>query len=81
MKGDWMRVAAAARAHGKAAAFMPADRAWVDRVQALGNTMLGVGTDHGLLGSAVEQMVAGVMAVDGKFSSNNQQESNRGEQQ
>lgn len=75
------RVAAAARAHGKVAAFMPADRAWIDRVQALGYTMLGVGTDHGLLGAAVQQMVANVMSAGDDPSGRSSPDSNRGGQQ
>jgi 2-dehydro-3-deoxyglucarate aldolase/4-hydroxy-2-oxoheptanedioate aldolase len=60
------RVAAAARAHGKAAAFMPAGRAWIERVQALGYSMLGVGTDHGMLGAAVQGLVNQVMTSAAK---------------
>jgi len=54
------RVAEVARRHGKAAGFMATDRAWVERVRAMGYTMIAVGTDPGLLGAAVGQLVAAV---------------------
>ena len=54
------RVAEAAGRHGKAAGFMATDRAWVERVRAMGYTMIAVGTDPGLLGAAVGQLVGAV---------------------
>jgi len=36
------------------------DRAWVERVRAMGYTMIAVGTDPGLLGAAVRQLVGAV---------------------
>lgn len=51
------RVARVARAHGKAAGFMATDAAWIDRVREMGYTMIAVGTDMGLLGSATRQLV------------------------
>jgi 2-keto-3-deoxy-L-rhamnonate aldolase RhmA len=56
------RVAEVARRHGKAAGFMATDRAWIDRVRAMGYTMIAVGTDPGLLGAAVRGLVEHVDA-------------------
>jgi 2-keto-3-deoxy-L-rhamnonate aldolase RhmA len=57
------RVAKAAKAHGKVAGFMATDTAWIDRVRAMGYTMIAVGTDVGLLGAATRSLVR---HVDGK---------------
>ena len=54
------RVAGAARAHGKAAAFMATDARWIERVKDWGYTMIGVGTDHGLLVAGASALVAKV---------------------
>ncbi len=56
------RVAEVARRHGKAAGFMATDRAWIDRVRSMGYTMIAIGTDPGLLGSAVQGLVEHVDA-------------------
>ncbi len=56
------KVAEVARRHGKAAGFMATDRAWIDRVRAMGYTMIAVGTDPGLFGSAVQALVEQVDA-------------------
>jgi 2-dehydro-3-deoxyglucarate aldolase/4-hydroxy-2-oxoheptanedioate aldolase len=50
-------VADVARRHGKAAGFMATDPAWVDRVKAMGYTMIAVGTDVGLLADATKRLV------------------------
>jgi 2-dehydro-3-deoxyglucarate aldolase/4-hydroxy-2-oxoheptanedioate aldolase len=50
-------VADVARRHGKAAGFMATDPAWVDRVKAMGYTMIAVGTDVGLLADATRRLV------------------------
>lgn len=51
------RVADVAKKHGKAAGFMATDPAWVDRVKAMGYTMLAVGTDVSLLADATKRLV------------------------
>ncbi len=51
------RVADVARRHGKAAGFMATDPAWIDRVKAMGYTMIAVGTDVGLLTDATRRLV------------------------
>jgi 2-dehydro-3-deoxyglucarate aldolase/4-hydroxy-2-oxoheptanedioate aldolase len=51
------RVAEVARRHGKAAGFMATDRAWIDRVKAMGYSMIAIGTDVGLLGDATRALV------------------------
>ena len=51
------RVADVAKQHGKAAGFMATDPAWVDRVKAMGYTMLAVGTDVSLLADATRRLV------------------------
>jgi 2-dehydro-3-deoxyglucarate aldolase/4-hydroxy-2-oxoheptanedioate aldolase len=51
------QVAEVARRHGKAAGFMATDRAWIDRVRAMGYSMIAIGTDQGLLGAAVQGLV------------------------
>ena len=51
------RVAEVARRHGKAAGFMATDRRWIDRVKAMGYTMIAVGTDVGLLADATRALV------------------------
>lgn len=53
-------VAAVARSHGKAAGFMATNRAWIERVRAMGYSMIAVGTDPALLGAAVRDLVAHV---------------------
>lgn len=58
-------VAEVARRHGKAAGFMATDRAWIDRVREMGYTMIAVGTDPGLLGAAVQGLVAHVDLLGG----------------
>jgi len=52
------RVADACRAHGKIAGFMATDTAWIDRVRAMGYTMIAVGTDMGLLAEGTRRLVA-----------------------
>ncbi len=59
------RVAEVARRHGKAAGFMATDRAWIERVRAMGYSMIAVGTDPGLLGAAVQALVEHVDAKEG----------------
>jgi 2-dehydro-3-deoxyglucarate aldolase/4-hydroxy-2-oxoheptanedioate aldolase len=54
------RVAESARAHGKAAGFMAGDARWIDRVRALGFSMIAVGTDFGLMAAGVRQLTARV---------------------
>lgn len=51
------RVARVARAHGKAAGFMATDAAWVDRVKAMGYTMIAAGTDTGVLQQGYTRLV------------------------
>jgi len=51
------RVAEVARRHGKAAAFMATDAAWIERVRAMGYTMIAGGTDTGLLQDAYARLV------------------------
>ncbi len=51
------RVAEVAHRHGKAAGFMATDRAWIERVRAMGYSMIAIGTDQGLLGAAVQALV------------------------
>ena len=51
-------VAAVARRHGKAAGFMATDAAWIERVRAMGYTMIAGGTDTGLLQDAYARLVA-----------------------
>ena len=51
------RVAEVARRHGKAAGFMATDRVWIDRVKAMGYSMIAIGTDVGLLGDATRALV------------------------
>ncbi|MCM5570408.1 aldolase/citrate lyase family protein [Burkholderiaceae bacterium FT117] len=59
------RVAEVAKRHGKAAGFMATDRAWIERVRAMGYTMIAVGTDPGLFGAAVRGLVAQVAQGEG----------------
>lgn len=54
------RVAQAARAHGKVAGFMAGDTTWMKRLRDMGYTMIALGTDHGLLGAAIQHLVAAV---------------------
>jgi len=58
------RVAQACRAHGKVAGFMATDTAWIDRVRAMGYTMIAVGTDMGLLADATRRLVAHAAAKE-----------------
>ena len=51
------KVAAVARAHGKAAGFMATDAAWIARAREMGFTMIAGGTDTGLLELALKNMV------------------------
>ncbi len=51
------RVARVARENGKAAGFMATDKAWVDRVKALGYTMIAAGTDCGVLQQGYARIV------------------------
>ncbi len=57
------KVAQVARAHGKAAAFMATDAAWIARVREMGYTMIAGGTDSGLLGLAVQNMVGQIQGA------------------
>jgi 2-dehydro-3-deoxyglucarate aldolase/4-hydroxy-2-oxoheptanedioate aldolase len=52
------RVAAAAKAHGKVAAFMATDERWIARVRGWGYTMIAVGTDVGLLTAGTARLTA-----------------------
>jgi len=60
------RVAEVAKRHGKAAGFMATDRAWIERVREMGYSMIAVGTDHGLLGAAVRELVGHVGGSGGE---------------
>lgn len=51
------RVAEVAHRHGKAAGFLATDKAWVQRVQAMGYTMIAVGTDTGLLQQSFSRLI------------------------
>ncbi|MEO6744351.1 MAG: aldolase/citrate lyase family protein, partial [Caldimonas sp.] len=51
------RVAEVSRRHGKAAGFMATDAAWIERVRAMGYTMIAGGTDTGLLQDAYARLV------------------------
>ncbi len=48
-KSAMQRVAHVAHKHRKIAAFMATDVAWIDRVKAMGYTLIATGTDTGLL--------------------------------
>ncbi|MEK9776717.1 MAG: 2-keto-3-deoxy-L-rhamnonate aldolase, partial [Quisquiliibacterium sp.] len=52
------RIAQAARRHGKAAGIMASDQAWIERSRQMGYTMIAAGTDMGLFGSALAQLLA-----------------------
>lgn len=52
------KVVEACRRHGKAAAFMATDAAWIDRAKSMGYTMIAGGTDNGLLQQAFAAQVA-----------------------
>ena len=52
------RIADAARRHGKAAGIMASDRAWIDRARQMNYTMIAAGTDMGLFGSALSELVS-----------------------
>ena len=52
------RVVEACRRHGKAAAFMATDAAWIRRARAMGYTMIAGGTDNALLQQAFAQQVS-----------------------
>jgi 2-keto-3-deoxy-L-rhamnonate aldolase RhmA len=51
------RVADVARRHGKTAGFMATDKRWIDRVKAMGYSMIAIGTDVGLLWDATRGLV------------------------
>jgi 2-dehydro-3-deoxyglucarate aldolase/4-hydroxy-2-oxoheptanedioate aldolase len=57
-----VRVAAAARAHGKVPAFMATDARWIERVRGWGYTMIAVGTDVGLFAAGAKALVGRVGA-------------------
>ena len=59
------KVAQVARAHGKAAAFMATDAAWIARVREMGYTMIAAGTDSGLLEGAVKPLVGQIVGGQG----------------
>ncbi len=59
------KVAQVARAHGKAAAFMATDAAWIARVREMGYTMIAGGTDSGLLELAVKNLVGQIQGGQG----------------
>lgn len=59
------KVAQVARAHGKAAAFMATDAAWIARVREMGYTMIAGGTDSGLLELAVKNLVGQIQGDQG----------------
>jgi 2-keto-3-deoxy-L-rhamnonate aldolase RhmA len=44
---------------------MATDRAWIERVRAMGYSMIAVGTDPGLFGAAVQELVGCVDAKGG----------------
>lgn len=52
-----VRVAEVCKRHGKAAGFMATDKAWVTRVQAMGYSMIAVGTDCGALQQSFTELV------------------------
>ncbi len=60
------KVAQVARAHGKAAAFMATDAAWIARVREMGYTMIAGGTDSGLLELAVKNLVGQIQGGQGE---------------
>ena len=57
------KVAAVARAHGKAAGFMATDAAWIARAREMGFTMIAGGTDTGLLELAMKNMVGQIQGA------------------
>ncbi len=54
------KVVAAGRKHGKGLGFMPGTAAQAKEYRDIGFNMLGVGTDHGLLGAAVSDALSAV---------------------
>lgn len=58
-----LRVAKAARAHGKALGFMATDTKWVERVRPWGYNLIAVGTDFGLMTAAAAPLVSAVTAT------------------
>ena len=52
------RIADAACRHGKAAGIMASNRAWIDRARQMNYTMIAAGTDMGLFGSALGELVS-----------------------
>ena len=54
-------VAEVCRRHGKAAGFMATDKAWIQRVQAMGYSMIAVGTDNGLLQQSLSDLTAQIV--------------------
>ncbi len=59
------RVAEVAHRHGKAAGFMATDAAWVDRVRAMGYSMIAAGTDTGIVESGYRGLVGAIEAGAG----------------
>lgn len=57
-----LRVARVARDHGKVAGFMATDQAWVDRVRAMGYTMIAGGSDTGILEAGYRQLASRIEA-------------------
>jgi 2-keto-3-deoxy-L-rhamnonate aldolase RhmA len=55
------RVARAARAHGKATAFMASDARWIERARGWGCSMIAVGPDCALLVAGASQLTAQVV--------------------
>ena len=56
-----VHVAQVCRRHGKAAGFMATDKAWIQRVQAMGYSMIAVGTDNGLLQQSLSDLTAQIV--------------------
>jgi 2-dehydro-3-deoxyglucarate aldolase/4-hydroxy-2-oxoheptanedioate aldolase len=54
------RIAAAARAHGKALGYMAADARLAEAHRALGFNMIAAGTDHGILMAGVRHVLSGI---------------------
>lgn len=61
--GALERIAGAARKHKKALGFMAADAASARQFKKLGFSMLGVGTDHGILMAGVQSIIR---SIEGK---------------
>ena len=56
-----VHVAQVCRRHGKAAGFMATDKAWIQRAQAMGYSMIAVGTDNGLLQQALSDLTVQIV--------------------